>query len=262
GSAVQLSTSLMNIVTNAVEAMPGGGKVRISTANKYIDLETRHLDSISEGEFAVLTIGDEGIGISQEDQERIFEPFYTKKKMGRSGTGLGMAVVWGAVKDHGGFIDLQSEPGRGTTFRLYSPASREPRSEQPPLLAPASYQGQGELILVVDDVEQQRRITTGMLSELGYQVEAVASGEEAVEFLRERKVDLLLLDMIMEPGIDGLETYRRSLEVQPEQRSIIVSGFSANDRVKAAQELGAGEYIRKPFTMERIAQAVKQALEK
>ena len=209
----------------------------------------------------VLTISDTGTGIAPEDMGKIFEPFYTKKKMGRSGTGLGMAVVWGTVKDHNGYINVQSTEGKGTTFTLYFPVTRksvEDRSKA----SLKDYMGKGEAILVVDDVEEQRKIASGMLKELGYSVASVPNGEDAVEYLMANEVDLLLLDMIMDPGMDGLDTYREIIKHHPGQKAIIASGFSETDRVKELQSLGAGTYIRKPFLLEKIGIAVKEELEK
>ena len=122
--------------------------------------------------------------------------------------------------------------------------------------------GKGEAILVMDDVEAQRKIASGMLKELGYSVEMVSSGEEAVEYLKTNKADLLLLDMIMDPGMDGLETYKKILKMHPGQKAVIASGFSETDRVKELQSLGAGAYIKKPFLLEKIGLAVKDELEK
>ncbi|MBT3259298.1 MAG: response regulator, partial [Deltaproteobacteria bacterium] len=206
-------------------------------------------------------ISDTGTGISPDDMEKIFEPFYTKKKMGRSGTGLGMAVVWGTVKDHNGYIDVQSTEGKGTTFTLYFPVTRESVEERSEIFL-KDYMGKGEAILVVDDVEEQRRIVSGMLKELGYSIAMVSSGEEAVEYLRTHKVALLVLDMIMDPGMDGLDTYKKILELHPEQKALIASGFSETDRIKEVQGLGAGAYIKKPFLLEKIGIAVKKELEK
>ncbi len=154
-----------------------------------------------------------------------------------------MAVVWGTVKDHNGYIDVESTEEKGTTFTLYFPVTRksvEERSE----ISLKDYMGKGEAILIVDDVEEQRQIASGMLKELGYSVVSVSSGEEAVEHLKTNKVDLLVLDMIMDPGMDGLETYKKILELHPGQRAIIASGFSETDRVKEVQRLGAGAYTK------------------
>jgi len=262
GSSTHLSNTVMNLISNAAEAMPEGGKLTVSTENRYIDRAIRGYDNVKEGDYVVLTISDTGTGISPDDIEKIFEPFYTKKKMGRSGTGLGMAVVWGTVKDHNGYIDVQSTEGKGTTFTLYFPVTRKKLSEDKSHLPIESYRGNGESILIVDDVEEQRKIASGMLEALGYSVVSVSSGEEAVAYLKTNKTDLLLLDMIMDPGMDGLETYKKILKIHPGQKAIIASGFSETDRVKEVQSLGAGAYIRKPLLLEKIGLAVKEELGK
>jgi len=261
GSSTHLSKTVMNLVSNAAEAMSEGGALTVSTENRYIDRPVRGYDDIKEGDYVVLTVSDTGTGISPDDMEKIFEPFYTKKKMGRSGTGLGMAVVWGTVKDHNGYIDVQSTEGKGTTFTLYFPVTRKSVEEKFEISL-KDYMGKGEAILVVDDVEEQRKIASGMLEELGYSVVSVSSGEEAVEYLKTHKVDLLVLDMIMDPGMDGLGTYRKILEIHPGQKAIISSGFSETGRAKELQGLGAGAYIKKPFLLEKIGVAVKKELEK
>ena len=262
GSSIHLSKTVMNLVANAAESMPDGGLIFIKTENRYIDRPVRGYDDVEEGDYAVLSISDSGIGISPEDLSRIFEPFYTKKVMGRSGTGLGMAVVWGTVKDHKGYIDVQSNVGKGTTFTLYFPATRKELASGKSQLAIEDYMGKEKSILIVDDIKEQREIASSMLEQLSYDVASVSSGEDAVEYLKSKSADLIILDMIMDPGIDGLETYRRILEFQPGQRAIIASGFSETERVKEAQKLGAGEYIKKPYTMEQIGLAVKKELEK
>ena len=262
GSIVHLFKVIMNLVNNAAEAMPRGGNITISTQNRYIDKPLKGYDSIKEGDYAILKVSDAGTGIALKDIERIFEPFYTKKVMGRSGTGLGMAVVWGTVKDHKGYIDVQTSPNKGTIFTLYFPVTRKEIEEQKKALPMEEYMGQGESILIVDDVEGQREIASGMLEKLGYLVTSVASGEQAVDYMKENSADLIILDMIMDPGIDGCETYKQILKLYPEQKAIITSGFSETDRVKEAQILGAGEYIKKPYAFEKLGFAVKKELEK
>ena len=173
-----------------------------------------------------------------------------------------MAVVWGTVKDHNGYIDVQSEKGKGTTFTLYFPVTREERTEDRKSVPPESYSGWGESILVVDDMPEQRELALSMLNRLGYQVDAVSGGEAAVAYLRSHRVDLFVLDMIMDPGMDGLETYQRLLEINPTQKAIIVSGFSRTERVKMAQELGAGAYVRKPYILENLGLAVRKELDR
>jgi signal transduction histidine kinase/ActR/RegA family two-component response regulator len=262
GFPVHLMKTLMNLVSNAAEAMPNGGKLFIRTENRYVSYPIKGYDEIEPGNYAVLVVSDTGKGISSEDMDRIFEPFYTKKVMGRSGTGLGLAVVWGTVKDHKGHMDVKSLEGLGTTFTLYFPMTRKPLPQIRPPLSVKEYRGRGESILVVDDVKEQREIAFRLLSELGYSVTTVPSGEKAVEYLKHRSVDLIILDMIMEPGMDGLTTYKKILELHPGQKAIIASGYSETDRVKKAQRLGAGAYLKKPYLMEKVGLAVRTALEK
>jgi len=261
GSYVHLSKTVMNIISNAIEAIQGPGRVTVSTKSRYIDKPVTGYDYIEEGDYVVLTVSDTGIGISPEDMERIFEPFYTKKVMGRSGTGLGMAVVWGTVKDHKGYIDVQSSVGKGTTFKLYFPVTRMKLSKEESPLSVEAYMGKGETVLIVDDVDEQREIASGMMKKLGYNVTSISNGEKAVDYLKHHKADLLILDMIMEPGIDGLETYRQILKLHPGQKAIIASGFSETDKVKEAQRLGAGVYIKKPYKIEKIGTAVRAELD-
>jgi signal transduction histidine kinase/ActR/RegA family two-component response regulator len=261
GSAAHMARAILNLVLNAMEAIENGGQVTVSTTNVYIDTRSSSYEVLAEGEYVALTVADTGKGIPREDLDRIFEPFYTSKAMGRSGTGLGLAIVWGTVKDHNGFIDVHSEQGRGSVFTLLLPATREQAVAETLGARCGEYLGNGESILVVDDVRTQRDLCAAMLTRLGYSVAVATSGEEAVEHLKHSSVDLLILDMIMEPGIDGLETYRRIVAIRPGQKAVIASGFSESQRVKDAQALGAGAYIRKPYTVDRIAAVVKEALQ-
>ena len=262
GSPVHLEKTLMNLVSNAAESISGKGEVTIRTESRYLDKTIQGYDEVKEGDYAVLTVSDTGIGIPVENREKIFEPFYTKKAMGRSGTGLGLAIVWGTVKDHNGYIDVQSEVGRGTTFTLYFPVTREEAISQSQKAPMEQYMGKGESVLVVDDIAEQRDVAAELLTRLGYEVHLVSSGEEAIEYLKGNKADILVLDMIMPPGMDGLETYEKVLEINPIQKAIIVSGFSETNRVKKAQKLGAGDYVKKPYMMEKIGVALRKELDK
>ena len=263
GSPVHLEKTVMNLVLNAAEAISGKGEVTIRTESRYLDKPVRGYDTIKEGDYSVLTVSDTGVGIPAENIGKIFEPFYTKKTMGRSGTGLGLAIVWGTAKDHNGYIDVQTEVGQGTTFTLYFPVTREEQTApQQQKVQIERYMGKGELVLVVDDVPEQREVAARLLTRLGYKVHVVSSGEEAVEYLKVNKADLLVLDMIMTPGIDGLETYQRIQEINPRQKAILVSGFSETERVKEAQKLGAGPYVKKPYMMEKIGLALKKELDR
>ena len=262
GSSVHLGKSLYNLVSNAGEAMPKGGIVTIKITNQYLDKPIQGYDQIRAGDYVVLSVSDTGEGIHEADLKRIFEPFYTKKVMGRSGTGLGLAVVWGTVKDHNGYINVESEKGKGSTFTLYFPVTREEITAEAVSVAISKYTGNGESILVVDDVKEQRDLAAGMLLTLNYNVSSVSSGEAAVAYLKEHKIDLMVLDMIMDPGMDGLDTYKKVLEIRPNQKAIIVSGFSESDRVRAARDLGSGAYVRKPYIKEKLGLAVRKEMDR
>jgi len=262
GSSIHLKKTIMNLVSNAAEAQSSFGKIVISTKNKYIDIPMKGYEEIREGDYAILEVADKGTGIANEDLSRIFEPFYTKKVMGRSGTGLGMAVVWGTVQDHHGYINIESSEGEGTTFYLYFPITREKPEKDKDLKPIDDYLGNKETILIVDDVKEQREIAASILNRLNYSVTAVSSGEAAVEYMKINSADLLVLDMIMDPGIDGLETFKKILEYHPRQKAVIASGFTEIDLVEKAQKHGLGQYIRKPYTLEKIGTAVKTELGK
>jgi len=259
GSCIHLRKALMNLVSNASEAIKDCGDVIISTNNCFLDTPLKGYDEIEAGEYIVISIADTGTGISSSDLERIFEPFFTKKVMGRSGTGLGLAVVWNVVREHNGYINVKSD-NRGTVFELYFPITREGVFDEDSAVAVESISGNGEKILVVDDVESQRDICRQILEKLGYVVYTVASGEEAVKYLESNTADLILLDMIMDPGINGRATYEKILKNHPNQKAVLMSGYAETDEVKAAQKLGAGAMIKKPITLHRLGTAIKQEL--
>lgn len=262
GSPVHLGKTLMNLISNAVESIAGLGEVMVRTENRYLDRPLLGYDQMQEGDYVVLTVTDTGGGIPAKDIDKIFEPFYTKKAMGRSGTGLGLAIVWGVVKDHNGYIDVQSREGEGTVFSLYFPVTREEPMKEGIAVSLETYKGRGEAILVVDDIEAQRELAAAMLGRLGYSVDTVSSGEAAIDYLKTRQVDLVVLDMIMEPGMDGLETYEKILEHNPRQRAVIVSGYAETGRVRKAQEMGAGQFVKKPYIMEKIGMAIREELDR
>jgi PAS domain S-box-containing protein len=259
GSPIHLSKTLMNLVSNSAEAMTSGGKIVIATENRHLDRSLKG-KKVREGDYAILRVSDSGVGIPAEDLHRIFEPFFTKKKMGRSGTGLGMAVVWGTVQDHHGYIDVQSAEGRGTDVTVYLPATRKESLKSAPANPLDSFRGAGEMVLVVDDMKEQREIAAKIIEQLGYVAKSVESGEQAVELLKNERADLVILDMIMDPGIDGLETYHRVKQLHPHQKAIITSGYAETERVQIAQRLGAGSYLKKPYTVHNLAVAIKSEL--
>jgi PAS domain S-box-containing protein len=262
GSPVHLSKSVMNLVSNAFEAMPDGGTITVSTQNRYFDKPIMGQERIEEGDYVVFTVADTGVGIPPEEMKKIFDPFYTKKVMGRSGTGLGLSVVLTTMKDHKGYIDVQSTVGKGTTFHLYFPVTRRELVKAISAAPLEAYRGTGESILIVDDVQVQLDIAKKILTTLGYAVSTASSGEDAVEQIKNKATDLVLLDMIMDPGIDGLETYRRILAIRPHQKAIIFSGYSETSSIAECLALGAGQYVKKPYTLEKLGVAIRQELDR
>ena len=253
GSATQLNKVVMNLCGNAIEAMPDGGTISITTSVEYLEALFGGYDRISPGHYAILRIRDTGIGIPDEDIPRLFEPYFSKKELGRSGTGLGLSVVYGVVKDHDGFYDVFSTVGKGSEFVIYLPVCGKSVEHAD---CEVMQTKKSAKILVVDDSPEQREMAVELVSALGYDVESVSSGREAVKWLKENNADVLLLDMKMEPDFDGLDTYMEIRKFRQNQRAIIVSGYAATDRVKRMQELGAGEYVSKPYTLADISRAI------
>ncbi len=255
-SPIHIAKCLMNLVNNAAEAIEGKGEVVIATSRQEVVEDSGNSAcKVQPGRYAVLQVRDNGPGISEEDQERIFEPFYTKKAMGRSGTGLGLAVVWNTALDHNGSVTVSSTQGQGTNFTLlflltgdevFHVQEVEPGLEE--------LVGTGTVMVVDDDV-RQLNLAGGMLKVLGYEVVKASSGEEALQLLADQPVDLLVLDMLM-PGMNGRRTYEEAKKLYPEQKAIISSGFAADKEVRKAQELGAGRFIKKPYTLKQLGLAV------
>ena len=262
GSPVHISKTVMNLVVNAAEAMPGGGIITIRTENLHVDETFTGFEDAKPGDYIQMIVSDTGVGISADDQKKIFEPFYTKKVMGRSGTGLGMAVVWSTVKDHGGMIAVTSELGKGATFTLGFPATWDTLALPDTNIPIEQFRGNGESILIVDDVEEQREIASALVTQLGYRPSAVSNGRKAIEYVGKHRVDLVLLDMIMPPGMDGLSTYKAILHIVPSQKAIIASGFSESERVKEALRIGVGQYIKKPYTLQKIGMAIRKEIDR
>ncbi|BCL60581.1 histidine kinase [Desulfomarina profundi] len=259
-SEVHLGKVIMNLVSNAAEELKGKGTIELRTDRVVLSSTRSGYEKIPPGIYNVLSVQDNGSGILAGDRGKIFEPFYSKKKMGKSGTGLGLSIVWNAIHDHDGFIDLISSE-EGTCFDLYIPATEDRIEQRSKVVAyDAQIKGSREKILVVDDQEKQRKIASSLLRYLGYRADAVGSGEEAVEYIRHNSVDLVLLDMILERGMNGRETYERIIQVKPGQRAIIASGFAQNEEVHKTLSLGASRFIKKPYTLEQLGGAVKLAL--
>ncbi|MEK6201190.1 MAG: response regulator [Desulfobulbaceae bacterium] len=258
-SVVHIKKCLMNLVLNGVEAISGPGKVLVSTRNQTVDAENGERLHIAPGQYVVVVVSDTGTGVSDADRQQIFEPFYTKKKLGRSGTGLGLAIVWNTMKDHKGTVTVESS-SEGSSFSLYFPVSAGQVSEKGSHVDLQHLQGQGETVLVVDDDALQRDIAVKMLTLLEYTPRAVASGEEAVATFDQGAVDLILLDMLMEPGMNGCQTYAEIIKRHPGQKAVIASGFSESEDVRRACLLGAGGFIKKPYPVEQLGQMVQKVL--
>lgn len=261
-SAPHMAKVFMNLITNGVESMESGGTLFLSS--KITRQQSRVVcnGQMNAGEYLTITIKDQGSGIHQDDIDRIFEPFYSTKKLGRSGSGLGMAVVWRSIEEHNGFIDIQSAPDQGTQVELYlrvEEAVVTTSSEKKPLDF-EQIRGNGERILLVDDVPEQLAIGTTILKNLGYTPVTAKCGEEAVEFIRSNTAACVVLDMIMDPGMDGLDTYRKILNINPLQKALIASGFAETERVKEGLKLGILGYIQKPYSVLEFGLALSAAL--
>ncbi|MEZ5358214.1 MAG: PAS domain S-box protein [Candidatus Zixiibacteriota bacterium] len=258
GGAAQLSRVIFNLITNAIDALGDIGTITIATENFANTTEIGKYNRIPPGEYIRMTISDNGTGITADILPKIFDPFFTTKKTDRKrGSGLGLSVVHSVINDHQGFVDIESAPGAGTSIFVYIPATSE-TSIRHPLQDIA---GGSEKVLIVDDDEVQREVSTKILQKLGYTTFAAESGEKALEFLAEQKPDLIILDMIMPEGIDGTTTFERAKQLYPDIKAIIVSGYSESDRVDQALKAGARAFVKKPLTMEMLAAAVRKALE-
>ncbi len=258
-SATHIKKTIMNLVTNAYEAIENSGQVIISTKNISVTETINRYQEISPGEYAVITIEDSGPGISEEALTHIFEPFYTKKIMGKSGTGLGLTIVWNTVQDHNGKIDILSN-STGTKITIYLLKTDSQPVYSPEGKVTPGMRGKGERILVIDDNHEQLEMVKHILESLNYAPVLADSGEKALSILETQTFDLILLDMIMNPGISGKQTYEKVKLGWPELRTVIVSGFSENEDIEDTLDAGAEMFIRKPYSIHQIAKAVNDTL--
>ncbi|WP_163338559.1 CHASE2 domain-containing protein [Desulfopila sp. IMCC35008] len=263
GSEVHLSKAIMNIVNNSVEAMVGGGQgeLAISASDIYLDTEHEGYERIPKGEYVCVTVRDTGVGIDPMDLQRVFEPFYTKKSHEVSGTGLGMSIIWATVKDHSGYIDIESTKGEGTTFSMYLPATREKSVVHGKHRQIDDFSGT-ETVLVVDDAADQLDIARTTLQKLGYVVLTAESGEQAVRVMEQHPVDLVLLDMVMPGGLGGLATFREIASKYPNQKGVVTSGFFDPDSQEKLRELGVDSFLEKPYTVAKLGLAIRQELDR
>jgi PAS domain S-box-containing protein len=270
GSATHLLKVVMNLIVNAYDAMQDGGLLTVETSQQYLEKLINGHDKINKDDYVVFKVRDTGVGIDSADIEKIFEPYYSNKEIGRSGSGLGLSVVYGIIKDHGGYYDINTEPGKGTEFIFYFPVLKV--SPDDDTLAGSDDKKTGgikgvdflgeETILVVDDCEEHRNLTFELLISQGYNVHTVVNGKEALEYLNDNQVDMVVLDMVLEESFDALDTYREIQKISPGQKAIIISGYSPTQRVEELQMLGAGQFVRKPFSRQTLSKAIRQELDK
>jgi signal transduction histidine kinase/ActR/RegA family two-component response regulator len=259
GSVSHLRKAIVNLVVNGMEAIEGTGRITIRTFRRKLETTLPAWPDVMPGEFVSVVVEDSGGGISAHDIERIFEPFYSRKALGHSGTGIGLTIVWTIIQEHRGFIEVSSEPG-ATKFAIYVPATQSTKRSQNDPIRPITVDTSGKRILVVDDEPIPRDTATRMLHRLGFQVHAVQSGEEALAFLEKNTVDAILLDMVMPGGIDGQETYKRMAALSVPPPTLLVSGHSENDAVQTAQALGAGPLLEKPFRLAQLEEELTALL--
>ncbi len=256
----QLEQALLNLFVNAWQAMPGGGTLYLETDNVVLDETYVKPYQIKMGPYAKLSVTDTGVGMDGKTRQRIFEPFFTTKEM-RRGTGLGLASTYGIIKGHGGLINVYSEPGHGTTFNIYLPASDKggPVEQQ---LSQEIKIGQ-ETILLVDDENIIVEVTQEILEELGYEVLVARNGEEAIEIYQshQKRIDLVILDMIM-PGMGGGEVYDRLRDMNPDVQVILSSGYSINGEAMEIMDRGVRFFLQKPFTVMDLSARVREVLDK
>jgi signal transduction histidine kinase/CheY-like chemotaxis protein len=261
GSRDQIRRVIDNLCQNALDAMNGSGILNLKSENVYLDMPFGAYNAVKIGEYIKITIADTGPGIPAEIRDKIFDPFFTTKRVSKQrGSGLGLSIVHGIIRDHKGYIDLESVPGQGAKFIVYIPISRAPGET-----ARAGSLPHGtERILVVDDDAPQVQVLIQLLEVLGYKATGVASGEDCLERIRSRgmRFDLIILDMVMDKGMDGLATFMEIRKTVPGQRVILTSGYAKSARrIGKAQELGAGIFLRKPLTIERVAKAIREELD-
>jgi two-component system cell cycle sensor histidine kinase/response regulator CckA len=260
GDPGQIEQVLLNLALNSRDAMPSGGQLTISTGTVEVDASKVPEPDVKPGRYALLTVTDTGSGISRDNLQRIFEPFFTTKGHGR-GTGMGLAMVYGTVRNHGGFTEVESRPGEATTFKVYFPMERcEALDEPGPEVDVAPHAGTGR-ILVIDDEDLVRDVARSMLEACGYDVVAFSNGHDAVEYYRGHgeKIDLVLIDMVM-PEMSGRECFLALREMDPGVRAVLSTGYGADGEAREIVQEGMVGLVLKPFSKSALAKTVRDAL--
>ncbi len=255
----QIEQVLLNLFVNAWQAMAGGGDLHLLTEDVELDADYQAPYEIIPGPYVKLSIMDTGIGMDRTTRKRIFEPFFTTKEMGR-GTGLGLASAYGIIKNHGGYINVYSEKGRGTTFNIYLPVADHAQIEDDESTR-RIYTG-NETILLVDDEDITMDVGQELLVELGYKVLAARNGQEALEIYRRHddRIDMVILDMVM-PGMGGGQTYDELKKLNPEVKVLLASGYSISGEASKILERGCNAFIQKPFNMKQLSEKIRKVLD-
>jgi CheY-like chemotaxis protein len=260
--AGMLDQVLMNLAVNARDAMPKGGQLVIKTAETFVDETLAQMNpDAAPGRYACLTVADTGCGIPADVLQRIFEPFFSTKEPGK-GTGLGLATVFGIIKQHRGWLKVDSEPGRGTTFQVYVPAIVAAASPDTKTGGAQSSGGTETILLVEDDVSVRRVLCT-VLTRRGYKVLEAANGLEALEFWEKRKTEvaLLLTDLVMPAGMSGHQLARRLQAEKPDLKVVYVSGYSAEIAGYEIQLRSGENFMQKPLQSDQILETVRRCLD-
>ena len=264
GDTGMIEQALVNLTVNARDAMPKGGRLAISTSSRFVSAEeAAHHSHVAPGPFVCLEVADSGCGIEPEHLPRIFDPFFTTKEVGR-GTGLGLATLYGIVQQHHGWVGVESEPGRGTTFRIYFPvvtetnADDEAETEIPPAL------GGDETILVVEDEMSVRDFVCRLLESNGYEVLTAASGTEALDVWRAHhdRIDVLFTDMIMPDGFSGADLARQLRHEDPDLKIIYTSGYSMDFMSRKVSLLAGVNFLQKPYAPQKLVRVVRENLDR
>jgi CheY-like chemotaxis protein len=239
--------------------MPGGGRLSVKTANRAISSRSAKRFGTKAGEYAMIAVSDTGVGMNQATLDRIFEPFFTTKDRGH-GTGLGLSSAYGIIQNHNGFIEVQSQEGRGSTFSIFLPAVKA-KTAADEMSTDKLLKGK-ETVLLVDDEKLIADIGSQCLTKLGYTALTAASGREAVEIYQKQhqQIDLIILDMIM-PGMGGEKTFERLKEINPDVKVLLASGYSIESRTHAIMKSACNAFIQKPFNLIDFSQKLRAVLD-